>query len=79
MNWIIFLKKFFKYALLHCITQYPANYKNLNLKTILTLKKLKTIIGFSDHTNDGSAAVAAVSLGANIIEKHFKETSNDKL
>ena len=72
-------KKFFKYALLHCITQYPANYKNLNLKTILTLKKkLKTIIVFSDHTDDGSAAVAAVSLGANIIEKHFKETSKDK-
>ncbi len=72
-------KKFSNYALLHCITQYPADYKNLNLKTISTLKKkLGVIIGFSDHTKDSSAAIASVALGANIIEKHFKESSKDK-
>jgi len=72
-------KKFNKYAILHCITQYPAKYENLNLKTITFLKKkFKNIIGFSDHTKDTTAAISAVSLGANIIEKHFKESSKDK-
>lgn len=60
------------FALLHCLTQYPANIRNCNLNMINFLKKkYKKIIGFSDHTNDFLAAYTAVSLGSNIIEKHF--------
>ena len=79
LNNFFIKKNFFNYAILHCVTEYPAKYKNLNLKTITTLKKkINAIIGFSDHTKDYSAAISAVSLGANIIEKHFKESKKDK-
>lgn len=72
-------KKFNNYALLHCVTQYPAKYENLNLKKIILLKrKIHPIVGFSDHTSNDTAAISAVTLGANIIEKHFKLTSKDK-
>ena len=67
------------YSILHCITEYPADKKNCNLKLIPFLKKkFNCPIGFSDHTNDNVAALSAVSLGANIIEKHFKLKKNDK-
>ena len=72
-NLIFFLKKRdANFALLHCLTQYPADLKNCNLNTIPFLKKkYKCIIGFSDHTKDSIASLAAISLGSNIIEKHF--------
>jgi N,N'-diacetyllegionaminate synthase len=59
-------------TLLHCTTEYPAAYKNVNLRAISTLRntfKLKT--GYSDHTPGIEAAIAAVALGADVIEKHF--------
>lgn len=67
------------YSILHCITEYPADKKNCNLKLIpFFKKKFNCPVGFSDHTNDNVAALSAVSLGANIIEKHFKLKKNDK-
>ena len=59
-------------ALLHCTSSYPAPFDTLNLKAIHTLKKaFKTHVGYSDHTIGSEASVAAVALGAEIIEKHF--------
>ncbi|WP_457563848.1 pseudaminic acid synthase [Caminibacter pacificus] len=59
-------------ALLKCTSAYPAPRSEVNLKTIPALKEIfKTEVGFSDHTLGISAPVAAVAMGARIIEKHF--------
>ena len=59
-------------VLLQCTTQYPCPYEDINLRAILSLKEaFKTIVGFSDHSLGIECAVAAVSLGAKYIEKHF--------
>lgn len=59
-------------ALLHCVSGYPAPITDYNLKTIPDMiKKLGVVIGISDHTLENTTSVAAVSLGASIIEKHF--------
>jgi len=59
-------------TLLHCISNYPAEYEDVNLKAMLTLKEaFKLPVGYSDHTLGIEVAVAAVALGAKIIEKHF--------
>ena len=60
-------------AILHCVSEYPTQYKNVNLKTISYLKKeySKHEIGFSDHTIGIATPLAAVALGAAIIEKHI--------
>ncbi len=59
-------------SILHCVSQYPTKPSNLNLNTILYLKKHygQYKIGFSDHTIGISAPVVAVGMGAEIIEKH---------
>lgn len=59
-------------SILHCVSQYPTHPKNLNLNTITYLKKNypQYKIGFSDHTIGISAPVAAIAMGAEIIEKH---------
>ncbi len=59
-------------SILHCVSQYPTHPDNLNLRTILYLKKHypQYRIGFSDHTVGISAPVVAVGMGAEIIEKH---------
>lgn len=59
-------------SILHCVSQYPTHPENLNLKTITYLKKhySQYKIGFSDHTIGISAPIAAVGMGAEIIEKH---------
>ncbi len=58
--------------LLHCVSQYPAVYRDLNLRAMATLKeKFKLPVGFSDHTLTALSAIAAVALGACVIEKHF--------
>ncbi len=60
------------YALLHCNSTYPTPYKDINLKYISRLKELsKKIIGFSGHERGGFIPIAAVALGAKIIEKHI--------
>lgn len=60
-------------SILHCISQYPTEPKNVNLHTITFLKKnySKYTIGYSDHTIGISTPIAAVALGAKIIEKHI--------
>jgi len=58
--------------ILHCVTSYPAEFKDLNLKVIQTLKNaFKLPVGFSDHSIGIYASIAAVALGAVLIEKHF--------
>jgi len=59
-------------ALLKCTSAYPAPRSEVNLKTIPALKDIFNVeVGFSDHTLGISAPVAAVAMGARIIEKHF--------
>lgn len=58
-------------SILQCTSEYPAPFKSTNLRVINTFKKLVHNVGFSDHTLGIEAAVAAVAMGANIIEKHF--------
>lgn len=60
------------YALLHCISSYPAPHKDLNLKYIRRLKEIGSCpVGYSSHDRGILASVAAVACGAKIIEKHF--------
>ncbi len=60
------------YALLHCVSEYPAQPKDMRLATINELKsKFEVPIGLSDHTLGSTMAVAAIALGATIIEKHI--------
>lgn len=59
-------------ALLHCISSYPTPVEHANLKKISILERdFKVISGLSDHTLGTAVSVAAVALGASIIEKHF--------
>jgi len=59
-------------ALLKCVSCYPAKPEEMNLQTIPDMKKrFNCSVGLSDHTSGTAVAVAAVSLGATIIEKHF--------
>ena len=58
--------------LLHCVSQYPARFEDLNLRAMQTLAQAFDVpVGFSDHTMDNTAAVLAVGLGACCFEKHF--------
>lgn len=58
-------------TILHCVTDYPAPIDNINLNVMLELKRrFNCKVGFSDHTRGNECAIAAVSHGANIIEKH---------
>ncbi|MCE3229923.1 MAG: legI [Bacteroidetes bacterium] len=59
-------------TLLHCTTDYPTNMKDVNLKAMQTIGKLFNLpVGYSDHTLGIEVPIAAVALGAQIIEKHF--------
>jgi sialic acid synthase len=60
-------------SILHCVSQYPTHPQNTNLKSITYLLKnySQYVIGYSDHTIGISAPVAAVAIGAKIIEKHI--------
>ena len=58
--------------LLHCVSSYPANIEDMNLKAIETLKyAFKLPVGLSDHSIGITIPIAAVALGACVIEKHF--------
>ncbi len=80
------IKNFFKnynfsnYSIMHCGSSYPLKFKDVNLRYILKLKKMfkKNLIGYSDHTIGISSCLAAVTLGAKIIEKHITLSKFDK-
>ena len=58
--------------LLHCTTEYPAPYEEVNLKAMTTLQEaFHCPVGYSDHTKGIDVPIAAVAMGAVIIEKHF--------
>jgi N-acetylneuraminate synthase len=59
-------------VLLHCVSNYPADYENVNLKVMNTMRKaFDLIVGYSDHTLGIEVPIAAVAMGAKAIEKHF--------
>ena len=59
-------------SVLHCNTEYPTPFVDVNLKAMLTIKKHFSVeIGYSDHTLGIEVAIAAVAMGAKVIEKHF--------
>ena len=64
-------------TVLHCTTNYPCPYNEVNLRAMITLKEAFHLpIGYSDHTVGREVAVAAVALGAKIVEKHFTLSSS---
>ena len=61
-----------KVSLLHCTTEYPCPFDAVNLNAMLTMKRrFRLPVGYSEHTRGIEVSVAAVALGAEIIEKHF--------
>lgn len=61
-----------KITILHATTEYPCPIEDVNLKAMLTIQKVFGIkVGYSDHTNGIEVPIAAVALGACVIEKHF--------
>ena len=59
-------------TLLHCNTQYPTPYQDVNLNAMASIKHEFDIqVGYSDHTSGIEVPIAAVALGAKVIEKHF--------
>lgn len=61
-----------KISILHCNTEYPTPMKDVNLKAMLAIQKTFDVeIGYSDHTLGIEVPIAAVAMGARIIEKHF--------
>lgn len=61
-----------KITLLHCNTQYPTPYGDVNLTAMETLRERYSVdVGYSDHTKGIEVPIAAVAMGATVIEKHF--------
>lgn len=59
-------------TLLHCNTEYPTPYEDVNLRAMNTMKQIFELpVGYSDHTLGIEVPIAAVALGACVIEKHF--------
>ncbi|WKZ71056.1 MAG: N-acetylneuraminate synthase [Melioribacteraceae bacterium] len=59
-------------TVLHCNTEYPTPFEDVNLKAMLTIKNaFKVKVGYSDHTNGIEIPLVAAALGAEVIEKHF--------
>lgn len=74
----VILKEGGQVALLHCISAYPTNPEDANLRAINNLyEKFDCVIGQSDHTNDIEVPILAVAVGAQILEKHFKLDDTD--
>lgn len=61
-----------KVTLLHCTTEYPAPFADVNLRSMLTMRDAFGLrVGYSDHTEGIAVSIAAAALGASVIEKHF--------
>lgn len=60
-----------KLALLRCVSAYPAQPESMDLVSFEVLKGFGTVVGLSDHTRDATVAIASVTMGAKLIEKHF--------
>ena len=59
-------------TILHCNTEYPTPMADVNLQAMLTIRDTFGVqVGYSDHTLGVEVAIAAVALGATVIEKHF--------
>ena len=59
-------------TVLHCTTEYPTPMPEVNLKAMITIRdKFEVRVGYSDHTLGIEVAIAAVAMGATVIEKHF--------
>jgi N-acetylneuraminate synthase/N,N'-diacetyllegionaminate synthase len=59
-------------VVLQCTTEYPADVSDANLRAMQTMREsLGVLTGYSDHTQGATAAIAAVALGAVVVEKHF--------
>ena len=68
-----------KISLLHCNTEYPSPYADVNLRAMQTMRqKFDVEVGYSDHTPGIEVPIAAVAMGATIIEKHFTLDRNMK-
>lgn len=64
-------------TLLHCTTSYPCVFENVNLNAMNTIKEaFKLPVGYSDHTLGSTVAIAAVAMGARVVEKHFTLDKN---
>ena len=69
---VSFLKRWENdFALLHCNSTYPAPFEDLNLKFIKKLEKIHNLVGYSGHERGIAVSLAAVGLGAKIIERHI--------
>lgn len=59
-------------TLLHCTTNYPTPMRDVNLNAMITLREhCRCAVGYSDHTQSIEVPIAAVAMGATVIEKHF--------
>jgi N,N'-diacetyllegionaminate synthase len=59
-------------ALLHCVSNYPAEPADVNLRAMQSMASaMKLLVGISDHTSGTEVAIAAVAMGARLVEKHF--------
>lgn len=59
-------------TILHCTTDYPTSFADVNLNAMITLKnQFQVPVGYSDHTEGIEIPIAAVAMGASVIEKHF--------
>ena len=66
-------------TILHCTTEYPAPFVDVNLRAMKTIRdKFQTKVGYSDHTQNILTGALAVTLGSKIIEKHITLNRNLK-
>lgn len=64
-------------TLLHCTTSYPCLFESVNLNAMNTIRDaFKLPVGYSDHTLGSTVAIAAVAMGAKVVEKHFTLDKN---
>ena len=64
-------------TILHCTSNYPASFESVNLHAMITIRDaFKVKVGYSDHTVGNEVSIAAVALGASVIEKHFTLDKN---